>query len=167
MATESAHARSKRPRTILAGPYGHPFHAIMITIPIGAWVASFVFDIVAMVGDDPEAFAQGARWLVGIGLIGAVIAAVFGFLDYSVITAGTRAKRVALAHMLLNLTVVVLLSIGFFVRLGVDGVSVAGVVLSVVALVLLGLSGILGGELAYRFGIRVADEKTQREAFEG
>lgn len=167
MATESAHAAAKRPRSILAGPYGHPFHAIMVTIPIGAWVASFVFDIVAIVGDDPEAFAQGARWLVGIGIIGAVLAAVFGFLDYSVIAAGTRAKRVALAHMLLNLTVVVLMTIGFFARLGVNEFSLAGFVLSIVALALLGLSGILGGELAYRFGVRVADEKTQREAFEG
>jgi uncharacterized membrane protein len=167
MATESAHAASKRPRSILAGPYGHPFHALLVTIPIGTWTASLVFDIVAIVGDDPEAFAQGARWLIGIGLIGAVLAAVAGFLDYSVLVAGTRAKRVALIHMLINLTVILLLTIGFFVRLGVEGVSVAGVVLSVLSLLLLGVSGFLGGELAYRFGVRVADEKTQREAFEG
>ena len=29
---------------------------------------------------------------------------------------------------------------------------------------ILGFSGILGGELAYRFGVRVADETTQRPA---
>jgi uncharacterized membrane protein len=167
MATESAHAASKRPRSILAGPYGHPFHALLITIPIGAWTASFVFDLVAILGDDPEAFAQGARWLIGIGLVGAVLAAIVGFLDYSILVAGTRAQRIALAHMLLNLSVMALLTIGFFLRLGVEGVIVAGVVLSVIALLLLGLSGFLGGELAYRFGIRVADESTQREAFEG
>jgi uncharacterized membrane protein len=96
-----------------------------------------------------------------------VLAAAAGFMDYSMLTAGTRAKRVALAHMLINLSVVALLTIGFFVRLGVEGVSIAGVVLSVLALILLGVSGFLGGELAYRFGVRVADEKTQREAFEG
>jgi len=30
----------KRPRTVLAGPYGHPFHPILVTVPIGAWIAS-------------------------------------------------------------------------------------------------------------------------------
>jgi hypothetical protein len=38
---------AKQPRTVLAGPYGHPFHPILVTVPIGAWVASVVFDIVA------------------------------------------------------------------------------------------------------------------------
>ncbi|MFL6055426.1 MAG: hypothetical protein ACJ72W_21365 [Actinoallomurus sp.] len=28
----------------LAGPYGHPFHPILVTLPIGAWVASLVFE---------------------------------------------------------------------------------------------------------------------------
>ena len=31
-------SRAKRPVTVLAGPYGHPFHPILVTVPIGAWV---------------------------------------------------------------------------------------------------------------------------------
>ncbi len=38
--------------------------------------------------------------------------------------------------------------------------------LSVIALVLLGVSGWLGGHLSYRYGVRVADEETQAEAFQ-
>ena len=163
----SAHEASKRPRTVLAGPYGHPFHALLVTIPIGSWTAAFVFDLLAIVGDDPDAFVQGARWLIGIGLVGSVLAAVAGFLDYSILAAGTRARRIATFHMLLNLVVMVLMVVSLLVRLRADDFSVAGFVLSVLALAALGLSGFLGGELAYRFGIRVADEKTQRDAFEG
>jgi len=63
----------------LAGPYGHPLHPILVTVPIGAWVASFV---------------------------------------------------------------------------------------SAVALGVLTVSGWLGGQLAYRYGVRVAEESTQAEAYQ-
>ena len=62
MAESTSLRRAKRPRTAIAGPYGHPFHPILVTIPIGAWIASLVFDIVSRVGDDPQVFAKGAYW---------------------------------------------------------------------------------------------------------
>ena len=31
----------------LTGPYGHPFHPMLVTVPIGAWISSLVFDIAA------------------------------------------------------------------------------------------------------------------------
>lgn len=167
MSIQSAHERSKHPRSILAGPYGHPFHAILVTIPIGSWVAALVFDLVAVFGDNPETFAQGARLLVGIGIIGALLAAVAGLLDYSVLAAGTRAKRIATIHLVLNVIVICLMTISLYLRSKVDDISVAGFVVSLIALAALSMSGVLGGELAYRFGVRVADEKTQRDAFEG
>ena len=86
-------ARSKRPRTVLAGPYGHPFHALLVTIPIGAWVASFVFDIVSVTAGDAAAFGRGALWLIGIGLVGAVLAAVVGLIDLSGLAAATVSAR--------------------------------------------------------------------------
>lgn len=165
---EAAQTRTaKRPRTILAGPYGHPFHPILVTIPIGTWSASLVFDILALFLEDRSAFLLGAQVLIAIGVLGGLVAAVFGLLDYSVIPAGTRAKRVAVTHMGLNLTIVVLFAIDYVVRVaaGRDDVPVGGIVLSVLGLALLGLSGYLGGELAYRFGVRVADEETQSHGF--
>jgi hypothetical protein len=64
--------RAKEPVTVLAGPYGHPFHPIMVTVPIGAWVASFVFDIGSrLVSGDAAALATGSRWLIAIGVLGA------------------------------------------------------------------------------------------------
>ena len=57
--------------------------------------------------------------------------------------------------------------ISFAVRAGqgYEDASVLGFVLSLIALVLLGVSGWLGGQLAYHYGIRVADEQTQSEGF--
>jgi uncharacterized membrane protein len=164
--SEKAHRESKQPRTILAGPYGHPVHSILVTIPIGGWIASFVFDLISLFADDPEPFVQGARVLIVIGLIGAVLAAVAGLLDFSRLTPGTHVRRVALTHMVLNVTAMVLFIVGFVLRSQTDDVSVPGIVLSAIALVGLSLSGFLGGELAYRYGVRVADEDTQRAGFE-
>jgi uncharacterized membrane protein len=48
-----------------------------------------------------------------------------------------------------------------------EQVSVGLLLLSIVALALLGASGWLGGKLAYHFGVRVADEATQAEGFRG
>lgn len=159
--------RAKRPRSILAGPYGHPFHALLVTIPIGAWTASLIFDLVAIFGDDPSAFAQGARWLVGIGIVGAILAAVVGLIDLSSLARGTKARRIALTHMVFNLVAVALFTVSFFVRLAAhDQVSVPGFVLSVLGIACVGVSGFLGGELAYRYGVRVADEETQATGFD-
>lgn len=158
---------AKRPRTPLAGPYGHPFHPILITIPIGTWVASLIFDILAGTSDDPTVFVTGAQALIAIGIIGALLAAIFGFLDFLMIAAGTKAKSTAVTHMALNLGVVVLFIINYFARAGADHdeVNVLGVVLSVIGLAALGVSGWLGGKLAYHYGVRVADEQTQQEGF--
>ena len=159
--------RGKAPRSVLAGPYGHPVHPILVTVPIGAWVCSLVFDVVAMAGDDPAVFATGSAWLIGIGVVSAVVAAVFGGLDLSTVPRGTRAFTTGVTHMTINLVVVALYLVNLALRRsqGLDDVGGVPLVLSVVGLGLLGVSGWLGGRLAYRFGVRVADEETQAEGF--
>src|SRR4051795_4921027 len=80
---------------LLAGPYGHPFHPVLVTLPIGAWVSSVVLDVGARVTDHTAALTLGATWLLGIGLVGAVLAAAVGFLDFLGIPSGTPAHRLA------------------------------------------------------------------------
>lgn len=172
-ATDLARARSdethaKHPVTRISGPYGHPFHPILVTIPIGAWVAALVFDILSRTADDGAAFARGAYWLIAIGVVGAVAAAVFGLLDLLAVPSGTRARRVGLNHMVLNLVVVGLFVASFVWRAdrGAELETTAGMfVLSGIALLLLAISGWLGGMLAYRYGVRVADEDAQLDGY--
>lgn len=139
----------------------------MITIPIGAWTASVVFDLFALFSEDPSAYIPGAQLLIAIGVIGAVAAAVFGLHDLSLLAPGTAARRTALLHMTLNLAVMVLFIVSFILRMvsGSEELNIAGFVLSILALAVLGVSGWLGGKLAYRYGVRVASEKTQMEGF--
>ena len=164
----SEQSRGKRPRTRLAGPYGHPIHPLLVTLPIGAWVASFIFDLVSLATHKPETWETGAYWLIGIGVLGALAAAVFGLIDLLSIPRRTVAMRTALWHLGLNLTVVALFVVSFLWRLGRgydEQVMGSMVLLSAIALAALTVSGWLGGRLTYRYGVRVADEATQTQGF--
>src|SRR3954468_23795603 len=122
----------------LAGPYGHPFHPMLVTVPIGAWVCSLVFDIASYAVASPGFLAQGSTWLIGIGVVGALVAAMVGFLDLIAIPTGTRAYRTGLVHMTLNLAVTAAFVANFFWRQADHGpaapVAAGPLVLSVLSL---------------------------------
>ncbi|MGK5558867.1 DUF2231 domain-containing protein [Actinomadura kijaniata] len=164
--------RAKRPVTALAGPYGHPLHPILVTVPIGTWVASLVFDLASHVVGDPAFLARASLWLIALGVIGALAAAVFGFLDYWAIPPGTAAFRTARVHLVLNLAVTAAYGASWAWRASGDRpgpalppVEAGQIALSAASLAALAVSGFLGGKLAYRYGVRVADETTQAEGF--
>src|SRR5262249_38079729 len=139
-----------------------------VAVPIGAWISSFVFDVASHLVSDPGFLVEASRWLIGIGVLGALAAAMFGFLDLFAIPTGTRAFRIGLLHMSINLAVTVAYAIGFLLRGGASTgpVGWGPLLLSAAALAALTVSGYLGGELAYRYGVRVADEATQARGFE-
>lgn len=161
----------KEPATPLAGPYGHPFHPIAVTIPIGAWAASLVFDLASLRSDEPRVFARGSAELVKTGLAGGAVAAFLGFLDYLKIPKKSPAGATATTHLALNVTTMALYLLNLAQRekrlnaedTRDEAVSCNDIGLSLLALGLLGASGWLGGMLSYHFGVRVADERTQAE----
>ena len=168
MHTTSDNRPDKRPASPLAGGYGHPIHPILVTLPIGAWVCSLVFDIASHVVDEgASGYSDGAELLITIGLIGAVLAAIWGLMDFLRIPRGTAAFRVGTAHLLLNDAVIILFAASWVIRRRADDASTGtgAIVVSAVALALLGASGWLGGKLAYRYGVRVTDQRTQEEGF--
>jgi uncharacterized membrane protein len=170
MSTDLEQAKQPVSR-VLAGPYGHPFHPILVTIPIGAWLCSLVFDIASFVVADPAFLIRGSEWLIGIGVIGAVAAAMIGFLDLISIPPRTRAFRVGLTHMALNLAVTAAYVANFAWRQANNDIPESAVgpgplVLSIVSFSALGLSGYLGGMLAYRYGVRVVTESAQADGYQ-
>ena len=161
--------QAKHPTTVLAGPYGHPLHPALVAVPIGAWVCSVVLDIASKVAHDGATASHAAWWLLGLGVLGALAAATVGFLDLVGIPAGTHAWRTGLLHMGLNLTATGVFAVAWVVRRDdvapTGGTGTGPLALSVIALLLVSAGGYLGGELAYRYGVRVADEATQARAF--
>ncbi len=165
-APADAMAEAKHPAGIIAGRYGHPVHGPLVAVPIGSWVAASVFDIASHVVSTPEPLAEGARWLLAIGVVGAVVAAGAGFIDLFRLPPGTRVFRTALLHMSLALTVTALFAVSFLLRLDLTApVPLPPLILSLVSLAVLVAVGYLGGTLAYRYGVRVVDEATQAEGY--
>ncbi|MGB6057503.1 MAG: DUF2231 domain-containing protein, partial [Microthrixaceae bacterium] len=100
---ERTMAAAHRPGTAVSGPYGHPFHPLLVTIPIGAWVCTVALDIASKVSEG-RAYARPAVWLCAVGIVSAVVAAVFGLIDFRRLTKGTKAHQTALTHMVLMVT---------------------------------------------------------------
>jgi uncharacterized membrane protein len=163
-------ARVKHPvSATLAGPYGHPHHPMLVTVPIGAWVASLVFDIASHLTAGPAFLARGSSWLIAIGLVAALAAVATGFLDLIVIPAGSRAARTGIWHMSLVLVVmasyVANLSWRHVSNARPGPVAVGPLALSAASLGILGIAGYLGGKLAFRYGVRVAAEVVQADGY--
>jgi uncharacterized membrane protein len=128
---------------------GHPIHPMLVPRPIGMWVLSLACDIIAAFAADPTKWKIVALYAMVGGIIGALLAAIFGLVDLLSLPAAIR--RTALAHMGINLTVVVLFVIDAWLRVsGSDPVW-----LSVIAILLLLVSGWLGGKMVYRLGVAV------------
>lgn len=148
-----------------ARPYRHPYHPALVSVPIGAWSASLIFDIGSRVVSKPGFLVMGSKWLIAIGIAGAVAASVAGFVDLAALNEGTAAYRTACAHMAINMLLIFAYVVDFGWRQRVPAravpVSAGMLALSAGCVALLAVSGFLGGRLTYRYGVRVADEDSR------
>ena len=150
-------------RPLLAGPDGHPFHPLLVPLPIGAFVSSLIFDILTRTraGGLPY-LVDGAFWLIGIGLTGALVAAVPGVLDLRTIRRGEPAFAAARAHLMLNVAAAALFAIGYAWQAGdhvaLDKTRWGQLALSAIAVAFLLAATWLGGKLTYYHGIRVTGQ---------
>lgn len=144
---------------------GHPIHPAMVAVPIGAFTVTLVADVVAYTAGDPR-WGDTARYALIVGIVGALVAAVFGLIDYFKVTMSEAGFRVARRHMILNLIAVALFVVSLWLRLSdPDGWCVPGFVASTLAYLLVGASGYLGGELVFKHKVGVV-ETADREATE-
>src|SRR5215207_3183681 len=136
---------------------GHPVHPMLIVRPLGLFIAAVVFDALYLWRGTP-AFAAVSYWNIAGGIVGGLLAAVFGFIDWLAIPSGTRAKRIGLLHGGVNVVVVAAFAIAWLTRRGAgDAPTTTIFLLEVVALVLGSVGGWLGGELVDRLGVGVDD----------
>ena len=142
-----------RSRAALAG---HPLHPAMVAIPVGAFTVALVADAVRLLGGGGEGWAPTARYAIWIGLAGALLAALLGFVDYFTVTMSAAGRRLANIHMVLNLLAVVLYSASCWLRDGGDTPDLA-VLLSTVGYLVLAGSGWLGGEMVFKHKIGVIE----------
>lgn len=135
---------------------GHPIHPMLIVFPLGLLISSVIFDVLYLVTDNPN-FPVVSNYMIAGGIIGGLVAAIFGLVDYLAIPRQTRAKRVALAHGLGNAAVLILFAISWFIRQGSEDFvpSTAGLILSLLGVATGTVTAWLGGELVDRLGVGV------------
>lgn len=127
---------------------GHPLHAALVAIPIGAWSTALVLDGLSGKG---RGYRRAADTVTTIGLIGAGVALVPGLADWSRTEGG--AKRTGFVHAALNTVVASLYAGSVYAR--ARGRRTAGIGLSIAGYSLALASAWLGGELAYRYAVGV------------
>lgn len=135
---------------------GHAAHPVLIVFPLGLLATAVIFDIAHLI-TDWNGFAVSAGYLIATGLIGGLIAGLFGFIDWTGIPAGTRAKRIGAVHGIGNVLVLVLFGISWLLRTGADNwvPGAWAMVFSFAGLALAGVTGWLGGELVERLAVGV------------
>jgi uncharacterized membrane protein len=131
---------------------GHPVHPMLIVFPLGLLATAVAFDIVGIISGDGSWF-RVSFWLIAAGIIGGLIAAPFGLVDWLAIPNGTRAKAVGLLHGGGNAVVLLLFIVSWFLRRPApQDPGAFAFVLSFVGVVSALVTGWLGGELVYRLG---------------
>ena len=134
---------------------GHSVHQMLVVFPLGLLATSVIFDLVFLANREPE-MALAAYWTQAAGLIGGLIAAPFGLLDWTKIPIGTRAKRVGAVHGIGNAVVIVLFLCSWLLRNDPAHVPPAiALLLSFSGAALAFVTGWLGGELVARHGVGV------------
>src|SRR3982750_578804 len=141
---------------------GHPIHPMLVPIPIGLWIFSLVCDLIHAGGSNNAAWTTVALYTMGGGIVGALAAAIFGFVDVLSVPPGPR--KTGLTHMAINLVIVVLYVINLWLRLRTPESPGNLIWLSVIAIALLVISGWLGGQLFSLHGIAVDDATIHRPA---
>jgi uncharacterized membrane protein len=140
---------------------GHPVHPILIPFPIALWSTSFATDIVFYFFRNTS-LALISKFMLAAGCLGALAAAVPGIIDWlSIRDAGV--KRIANWHARLNIIALIVFAISLYLRMRIGAHWVdyhlrIPFLVSFVGVILISISGWLGGELAYRHGVGVAPQ---------
>ena len=135
---------------------GHPLHPILIPFPIALWSTSFAVDVLFY-------FQRNSSWLliskflIAAGCLGAIAAAVPGIIDWLTIK-DAQVKKVADWHARCNIIALIVFAISLYFRMQRGGHLVGNRLtipfsLSFIGVVLISISGWLGGELTFKYGV--------------
>jgi len=135
---------------------GHPIHPVLVPIPIACFVGALLTDIAYVVSAEIM-WANFSAWLLIVGVIFGVLAAVAGLTDFL----GNRQVRTqapAWPHLIGNAVALILAIVNALIHTRDAWTSVwpTGLILSVVTVLILPVTGWLGWALVYRDGVGVS-----------
>src|SRR5438874_5389681 len=119
----------------------HPIHPMLVALPLGLWIGSWIFDVIGAISGNAYLFAASFYSAVA-GIVGALLAAVPGAIDWlTVVPPNSSAKKRGAIHGSLNVLILIAFLVIAFRRGGAanpaDGVELT---ISTIAIVVLGIS---------------------------
>jgi len=135
---------------------GHPVHPMLIVFPLGLLATAVIFDILYLIFGN-RLLPTASYYMIAAGILGGLLAAIFGFIDWLALPNASRAKNIGLWHGLGNVTIVALFAISWFLR-GNNADFIPGgfaMLLSFAGAALALVTAWIGGELVYRLGVAV------------
>ena len=149
---------------------GHSPHPAIVMLPLGAWSFSNICDGMALLTGEGK-YDDAARLSMGVGLVGAALAAVTGLRDYSAIPKDRPSHSVATTHALGN-SVAGSLFVASYVMRSADHHAGRRTSLAARALALAGgglsiYTAWLGGVLVENYGEGVEPMMERMSAHEG
>lgn len=136
--------------------FGHPIHPMLVVFPLGLLGTAAIFDILFLATGN-RILATVSFYMIAAGVVGGLMAAIFGFIDWLALPSNSRAKSTGGWHGLGNVVIVGLFAVSWLIRGGNDDFLPNGLalILSFAAFALALVTAWLGGELVYRLGVGV------------
>ncbi len=136
---------------------GHPVHQMLVVFPLGLLATAVVFDIIYL-ASGTQIMAAVSYWMMAAGLVGGLLAAPFGFIDWLGIPAGTRAKRIGAMHGGGNVLVMLLFAASFLLRDTNYAPQLGQIVWAFAGAAIALVTAWLGGELVDRLSVGVDED---------
>jgi len=95
--------------------FGHAAHPILVVFPLGLFATAVVFDAIGWATGNGRWLESSFR-IIAVGIIGGLISALFGLIDFQAIPWDTRAKRIGIWHGLGNVAVIFLFGASWLIR---------------------------------------------------
>jgi uncharacterized membrane protein len=141
----------------------HPLHPMLVGFPIAFLVGGIIFDILSYLFVNEALYATSYHLLVA-GIIMGVLAGIPGLVDFFyIIPQGTRAKKIATYHMLVNGVALVLFLVSVVKRPAFADRTVLAMLSAYIGLAVLAVGGWLGGSLVYEEKIGVPEDTEEIE----
>lgn len=137
---------------------GHPIHPMLVVFPFALWTFSLIADLIYYLMNDYD-WTKVAFYTLAGGIVGGVVAAVPGVIDYFSIN-DKKASRIGGWHARLNLFALLLFAGSFYLRTDrgsriVNETLTIPMLLSLLGVLLIFAAGWLGGEMVFKHGVGV------------